>query len=68
MWVQVPPPPFNLDLSVAANVTLPITLPQLQAYASKPISLRAALTVMRTSWSRKHPGLANSYEIAASLG
>ena len=58
-------------------VTLPITLPQRQAYASnkgwqgygsKQISLRAALKAARTFLSRKHPGLANSLEIAASLG
>ncbi len=58
-------------------VTLPITLPQRQAYASnkgrqgcdsKQISLRAALRAARTCLSRKHPGLANSLEIVASLG
>jgi hypothetical protein len=77
VWVQVPPPPLNLDLSVAGNcVTLPITLPQRQAYASnkgwhgygsKQICLRAAFKAARTFLSRKHPGLANSFEIAALL-
>ncbi len=52
-------------------MTLPITLPQRQAYASneerqsydsKQIFLRAALRAARTSMSRKHPGLANSLE------
>ncbi|AKG20149.1 hypothetical protein [Calothrix sp. 336/3] len=54
-------------------MTLPITLPQRQAYASnrgrqtygsKPISFRAALRALRTSLSRKQPGLANKLEIA----
>ncbi|MHC5612640.1 MAG: hypothetical protein ACYTXA_16895 [Nostoc sp.] len=58
-------------------MTLPITLPQRQAYASnkvwqgygsKQISLRAALKAARTFLLRKHPGLANNLEIAASLG
>ena len=78
MWVQVPPPPLKkLKTTIGLFVTLPITLPQRQAYASnkewqgygsKQISLRAALKAARTFLSRKHPGLANSLEIAASLG
>lgn len=67
----------NLKCQKTPVVTLAITLPQRQAYASnqgrqgyasKPISLLAALRAMRTSLSRKHPGLVNSCEIAASLG
>ena len=67
----------NLKCQKTPVVTLPITLPQRQAYASnkgwqgygsKQISLRAALKAARTFLSRKHPGLANNLEIAASLG
>ena len=70
-------PTKKLQVKIRPAVTLPITLPQRQAYASnrgrqsyrsKPISFRAALRAVRTSLSRKHPGLANSFEIAASLG
>ncbi len=77
MRVQVPPPPSLNPCYNSLTVTLPITLPQRQAYASskgwqsygsKQISLRAALKAARTFLSRKHPGLANSLEIAASLG
>lgn len=70
-------PTKNLKCQKTPIVTLPITLPQRQAYASnkgwqgygsKQISFRAALKAARTCLSRKHPGLANSLEIDASLG
>lgn len=67
----------NLKCQKTPIVTLPISLPQRQAYASskgwqgygsKQIYLRTALKAARTFLSRKHPGLANNLEIAASLG
>lgn len=73
-----PTAPTKLNSSEEAYcVTLPITLPQRQAYASNtkwqsygsnPISCRAVLKAVRTSLSRKHPGLTSSFEIATSLG